>query len=89
MPFAESFCDFLRVWLGTPDWQVGVVEGEEDEFVRGGLGEAAVAKCSCGTVDEGYAWVGEVGRWKRSGFGEVEDATDGAVAASSWLVVKW
>ena len=83
MPFAQSFCDFLRVWLGTSSWQVGVVEGEEDEFVRGGLGEAAVAKGSCGTVDEGYAWVGEVALRKRGGFGEVENAPDGAVAASS------
>lgn len=88
MAFAESFCDSVRVWLGTPGWQVGVVEGEEDESVGRSLGEAAVAKGSCGTVDEGYAWVGEVGSGKRSGFGEVEDAADGAVAAACWLVEK-
>ena len=52
------------------------------------MGEAAVAEGSCGTVDEGYAWVGEVGLGKGSGFGQVEDAADGAVAASSWLVEK-
>jgi hypothetical protein len=87
--FAESFGNLLRVRFGTSGRQIGVEEGEEDEFVRGCLREAAVAEGSCGTVDEGYAWVGEVGLGKRSGLGQVEDAADGAVAAVWWLVEVW
>ena len=89
MSFAESLGDLLRVRLGASGRQIGVVKGEEDEFVRGGLREATVAEGSCGTVDEGYAWVGEVGLGKRSGLGQVEDAADGAVAAVWWLVEVW
>jgi hypothetical protein len=90
VPFAEGGCHLLRVGFRAAGWEVGVEEGEEDDFVGGGLGQAAVAEGSCWAVDEGDAWVGEVDLWERGGFGEVEDAADGAVAAvccCRWLVM--
>lgn len=81
MPFAKGGCYLLRVGFRAAGWQVGVEEGEEDDFVGRGLGQAAVAEGSCRAMDEGDAWVGEVGFRQRSGFGEVEDAADSAVAA--------
>lgn len=51
--------------------------------------EATVAEGACGAVDEGYAWVGEVGSRELVGFGQVEDAADGAVATAFSLVSTW
>jgi hypothetical protein len=81
MPPTEFLRDGFHVWFLTTLGQIGVVEREVDQFVWRRLREAAVAECSCATVDEDDSGFVEIGLWQ--GFVEIEDAAYGAVAAGN------
>lgn len=63
MSLAKLFCHYLVVGLLTALGEVGVVEGEVDDLVRGCLREGAITEGTYGAMDEDDSRIREVCFW--------------------------